>query len=476
VDEAQLERQLADIFFVESGEMLSEASLALLRAEEAGNPQEAIHQVFRAIHSIKGGAQSLGFEQLSEVAHRMEDFLVPLRHESCTIDGQAVSLILEAMDVIEMQLSAYQAGELPADCGQLLTMLNEVKVPTKGAGVTVMENATSSQEIASTAHGSRLLYLSFTVDPAAPMPGVTAVILLEQLRQAGRLLYSHPNIDSLGMAVAGECYKQTALFQTDMCNTDVKQAAYNVSDIRDIKVVEIDNGIFSNEDKPTKEEIVYFNTLVSKMQEMLCCKHRDKASLNKIVRQIVDWGGDSSGAAGWFPGGLSAWQRMTSLLSDTVTLTEEIKFSCEITSVTARTLQVLWEMVYHALCNYTYFYSLPVSDILDGNGLHVIEQFETSAVDVQVVSIDLSQLMTLEGTHLRQLADFRDKLAEKGWALWFISEGNYTRRHLNVLEASENFFGALDLYSSSYNAVIPSKKIGIVGEDGHVSKIQGVNC
>ena len=475
MDEALLERQLADIFFVESGEMLSEASLALLRAEEAENPQEAINQVFRAIHSIKGGAQSLGFEQLSEVAHSMEDFLVPLRN-GCAIGGQVVSLILEAMDVIEMQLSAFQAGEPPADCAELLALLAGYKEPTEGAGVTVMENTTSSQEIASTAHGARLLYLSFTVDPAAPMPVVTAVILLEQLRQAGRLLYSHPDIDSLGMAVVGECYKQTAIFQTDMCNADMEQVAYNVGDICDLKVAEIDNGIFPNADKPAKAEIAYFNTLVGNMQEMLCCKHRDKASLNKIARQIVNWGGDSCGAAGWFPGGFSAWQRMTSLLTDTVALTEDSKFSCEMTSVTAKTLQVLWETVYHVLCNHTYFYSLPVNDILDGNGLRVIEQFKASAVDLQVVNIDLSKLMTLEGEHLRTLADFRDNLIKNGWILWLISEGNYTRRHLNVLEISEELVGDLELYSSSYSAVVASNKIGRVGEDRHVSKIQGANC
>ena len=75
MDEGQLERQLADIFFVESKEMLGAAALALLRGEESNNLQEVIHQVFRAIHSVKGGAQSLGFEQLAEVAHYMEDFL-----------------------------------------------------------------------------------------------------------------------------------------------------------------------------------------------------------------------------------------------------------------------------------------------------------------------------------------------------------------------------------------------------------------
>lgn len=471
MDEENLDRQLADIFFFESGEMLSEASLALLRAEEAGNPQEAIHQVFRAIHSIKGGAQSLGFEQLSEVAHRMEDFLVPLRHGNCTVDGQSVSLILEAMDVIEIQLSADQAGELPVDCALLLGRLVEGTVSVEDARATSQDNYISSQEITPTSNGSRLLYLSFTVDQSALMPGITALILLEQLRQSGRLLYSQPHIDNLSLAIPGEYFKQTAIIQTDMCNADVKQEAYKVSDIREIKVAEIDNGIFSNADKPAKGEIACFNSLVGHMGKMLCCKNRDKAYVSKIVKEIVDWGVDSRGAAGWFPGGLPAWQRMTSLLSDMVTLTDAPQSHGGTKSVADRTLQVLWETVYNALSNHTYFYSLSVRDILDGKGRHVIQQFEASGVDVQVVTIDLSQLMTLEGEHLRMLADFRDQLAKKGWVLWLISEGQYTRRHLNVLEISENLVGTLEFYPSMYSAVIALQENGMIGEDEHVSKI-----
>lgn len=469
MDETQLDRQLADIFFVESGEMLSEASFSLLKAEETGNSQESINQVFRAIHSIKGGSQSLGFEQLSEVAHRMENFLVPLRQVNCTIDEQAVSLILEAMDVIEMQLNAYQAGRLPADCSKLLVKLDKVTTLAKSAEIISVETVKDNQEIVLNC-GSRLFYLSFTVDTTAPMPGVTAAILLEQLRHSGRLLYCHPKIDDLGMAVAGKYFNQTAIFQTDMCNADIKQAAYNVMDIQNIKVANIDNDIFLNTDMPAKEEIDRFNILVGEMQNVLCCKQKDKAYLDKLVKQIVDWGRDSFGAAGWFPGGLSAWQRITSLLSDGAALTENIEFSGKTTSAMTRTLQVVWESVYNALCNHTYFYSLPIHNILDGNEQHVIEQLENSGVDIQVVNIDLSHLVTLEGSYLRTLVDFRKKLTKKGWTVGIISEGHYTRRHLNVLEASAELAGTLALYSSSYHAAIALVKIGLAGVNEHVSQ------
>ena len=451
MDEVQLERQLADIFFIESGEMLSEAALSLLRGEEINNLQDVIHQVFRAIHSIKGGAQSLGFEQLSEVAHYMEDFLVPLQRGTYTIDRQTVSLLLEAMDGIEMQLNACQAGEPPIDCSELLKKLAEVTVVTEECAET---------RVAPTTFGCRLLYLSFTVAPTASMPGITAFIFLEQLRKTGRLLYSQPDIDDLSMAVSGEYLTQTAVIQTDLSNDDVEEVAYGVSDIYDIKIGEINNKVFLKVDKPTKEEITAFNSLVGKMRDMLCCKNRDEAYLDKLAREIIDWGEDSRGAAVWFPGGLPVWRRMTSLLSDTVAALNVAQSNCE--GIGHRALQLLWEMVYNALCNHTYFYSVPIGDILAGDGLSVIQQLEASGVDVQIVTIDLSLLKTLEGEHLKALADFRDELGKQGWILWLISEGEHTRRHLNVLEISEQLIGALGFYSNSYSAVLDTEKNEIV--------------
>jgi len=470
VDDTQLNRQLADIFFIESGEMLSEASLALLRAEEAGNPQEVIHQVFRAIHSIKGGAQSLGFEQLSEVAHRMEDFLEPLRQGNCTIDEQTVSLILEAMDLIEIQLGADQAGEQPVDSSLLLGKLAEFTVPVESGGTASREETTISQKIAPMTNGSRLLYLSFTVDPSAPMPGITAFIFLEQLRKSGRLLYSQPDADHPGLAAPGEVFKQTAIIQTEMSNADVKQQAFSVGDIRELKVAEINHSIFLNADKPAKGEIVYLNFLTGEMWKMLSCENRDQAGIKGIIRRIVDWGAQSRGVVDWFPGGLPAWRQMTSVFSDTVGLIDKSKSSCEDQSVVVRMLEIVWESIYNAVCNQTYFYSVPVGDILAGNRLSVIRQLETNGVDVQVVTVDLSEWMTLEGEHLKALADFRDGLAKNGWLLWLISEGQYTRRHLNVLEVAERLVGALEFYPSVCQAALVSKKFRMLGENRHVSE------
>lgn len=470
MDEAQLERQLTDIFFVESGEMLNEASLALLKAEDSGNSGEAINQVFRAVHSIKGGAQSLGFTQLAEVAHLLENFLVPLRQGDCDIDDQAVSLMLEAMDLIEGQLQAYQTGQALPDCNLLFASLSKITARAVGAvGADSLDcNKVSQEEASSSEEGSRLLYLSFCVAESATMPGITAFIYIERLQQLGRLLYSWPDIDSPGMTSSGECFKQTAIIQTKMSQDTVKQEAYSVGDIYDIKVTEISDDILANTTKSTIEEITYFNYLVANLQQQCGSNARNLAYLNKLARQIAAWGTTSRGAVSWFPGGLSAWQRMTDLLVETLALADGGKLNKRTDTIASQTLRLLWEAVYNALCNYSYFYSFSASELFNGDWHSVIDQLEARAINIQLVSINLSNWRVLEAKDLRILVDIKDKLAQKGWDLCLISEGENTRRHLNVLEIAGTFIGGLSFYPSIYSAVIASKSCN-EEINGHVS-------
>jgi len=450
MDEMQLNQQLSAIFFIESAEMLSESSFALLKAEAAGDPSVAIHQVFRAIHSIKGGSQSLGFEGLADVSHRMEDFMVPFQHGEYAIDGQIVSLILESMDVIEGQLKSYQSGQAPDQCTHFLDKLAEVTLSI-GHKSDVLHNSMIVNAQEETNNKSQpLLYISFIVDQAAAMPGITAFMLLDRLRSSGRLLYSQPDIDGSSIVKAGEPLMQVAIIETDMSHHAVKQEAYAIGDIRDLKIADINSRSFLFATLPTKQEIGDFNDVVATICKELCNKKSNKGILKTLLLQLATWGETSRGTVGWFPGGLGGWNRLHSLLAETLlsaTLTSKTHLAHNI-------LRVLWETVYHALCNQTYFYRVPASEIFAGQELQIISQLEQRAVDLQMMIIDLSSWEVLELDHLTTLMHIRNKMMENGCELRFVSEGKYTRRHVRVLEISQSLVGHLDFHSSAYSAVI----------------------
>lgn len=87
-------------FFVECEELLEslQDGLQIMDDEEADN--ETINVVFRAIHSIKGGAGAFGLEDLVRFAHQFESVLDGVRSGTITADRDAISVFFQASDIL----------------------------------------------------------------------------------------------------------------------------------------------------------------------------------------------------------------------------------------------------------------------------------------------------------------------------------------------------------------------------------------
>lgn len=108
--------QFHTVFFDEAAEHLAAMESKLLELD-LGNPDlEDLNAIFRSAHSIKGGAGTFGFSDMTEITHVAETLLDHLRHGELAPTRDMVDALLAAKDVIQAQLQAHQAGSpLPAD-------------------------------------------------------------------------------------------------------------------------------------------------------------------------------------------------------------------------------------------------------------------------------------------------------------------------------------------------------------------------
>jgi two-component system, chemotaxis family, sensor kinase CheA len=122
--------QFYQIFFEEAAEHLSEMEKLLLSLDVANPGMDDLNAIFRAAHSIKGGAGTFGFTDMTEVTHVLETLLDKLRKQEMTLTDEMVTAFLEAGDVISTQLAAHRGegdvnpDEVAAVCKKLerLTM------------------------------------------------------------------------------------------------------------------------------------------------------------------------------------------------------------------------------------------------------------------------------------------------------------------------------------------------------------------
>ena len=108
-------------FFEESYEGLDAMEAALLRLTPASADAEAINGIFRAAHSIKGGAATFGFKDVAELTHQMETLLDKLRRHELAPTAAMVDVLLQSGDALRAQLARHQgAGGDELDTTELL--------------------------------------------------------------------------------------------------------------------------------------------------------------------------------------------------------------------------------------------------------------------------------------------------------------------------------------------------------------------
>ncbi len=100
-------------FVAESREHLGSIEPDLLRMEEEGDKasSETINRVFRAIHSIKGGAGFFAFERLKTLSHAMESVLMQVRDRKLSVTGEVMDVVFAALDRLKAMLDDIQESE-----------------------------------------------------------------------------------------------------------------------------------------------------------------------------------------------------------------------------------------------------------------------------------------------------------------------------------------------------------------------------
>jgi len=141
--------QFYQVFFEEAGENLASMENLLLAINVEEPEEEDLHAIFRAAHSIKGGAATFGFQDVAELTHELETLLDKVRKHELAVSTEMVDTLLEAGDVLKSQLGRHQDGD-SGGVGDISPLLSTVRrlagegtdhgvAKNQGAGVLEME-------------------------------------------------------------------------------------------------------------------------------------------------------------------------------------------------------------------------------------------------------------------------------------------------------------------------------------------------
>ena len=102
--------QFYQVFFDEAYELLAEKEKLLLALDVSTPDSEDLNAIFRAAHSIKGGAATFGFTDITDVTHMLESLLDRIRKGEMALTPEHVDTFLISKDVLTMLMEGHQHG------------------------------------------------------------------------------------------------------------------------------------------------------------------------------------------------------------------------------------------------------------------------------------------------------------------------------------------------------------------------------
>ena len=202
----------AQTFLQEAADLLDGIEETVL-AMDPGNGQDtgdAVNQLFRAFHTIKGSGAMFGFDPIAAFTHHVETVLDQVRDGRLPLSESLIKLILSSKDHIASLLEAARRGDsVPADAGaSLIAELNGLSSRSAPASeVTAVASRESGNGQPAAVAAMQTYRIRFRPNPALMASGGSPLALLEELRGLG----------DCAVAANADAIPALEQFQSDQC-------------------------------------------------------------------------------------------------------------------------------------------------------------------------------------------------------------------------------------------------------------------
>lgn len=225
--------QYAELFRSETREHLGTLNQLLLEWERAPDSAEPVAGIFRAVHTIKGMAATMGYAKVADLAHRAENLLDLFRRAPRPVPPHVLELLFEAADGIEQLVEEAVVGrEHRVDVTTLLDGLDEAT--REHAPADERRGPRRISFVAAPAAAGRKV--DVVVRPDTPLKGARAVLALERARALGAV----HGVEPAPAAMESEEFDGRFAFriETQAAPGEIEAAVRGAGDIADVTVHE----------------------------------------------------------------------------------------------------------------------------------------------------------------------------------------------------------------------------------------------
>ena len=249
------EHRLLRAYLEETEELLEKLNHCLLELEKDSANLELVHEIFRLTHSLKSESALIGFANLSELAHRLEDVFERLRSGALLLGRELLDTILGASDLIQEMVTRIARGQGDAEVDtrtiaaelSRLAGISGARTPaasrrpaaTEGVAGLRLSNTEAQRAREALERGELLYSLSFRTAGEPLMRYPRAYLVFSNLERVANVLKSIPNLDLQPEEGEDGYAEVNILFSSDLPEAELAKT-YRVEDIEEARLVRLE--------------------------------------------------------------------------------------------------------------------------------------------------------------------------------------------------------------------------------------------
>lgn len=273
--------QYLEIFIDETSEHLQDLSQHLMVLEEEPENADTINEIFRAAHSLKGMAGTMGYKRMQHLTHIMENVFSEIRNGKMTVTSELVDILFDCLDALQAYLDNIQqtADEGTDDNEPIIARLNaflesgneaaggekskteqkkDNKKKTKALSpkfdefeIDAMKEAFDKQ--------MQVYKIDVLIDENCILKAARAFLVFKALEELGEVIKSNPSAQDIEDEKFE--FEFCVIFVTQEELEKVQAAVENVSEIKNVDIIQIKeipqnevSTVSAKQEKTVKEE------------------------------------------------------------------------------------------------------------------------------------------------------------------------------------------------------------------------------
>lgn len=241
-----------ELFFDESDEYLERLNDCLLTLEKNPEEDSVLDEIFRAAHTLKGMAATMGYDTMTELTHKMENVFELFRNGEVDVTSDIVSLIFKCLDKLseiieDLRVEDYKEYDISDILGQLEqvsalpTPLGDSQIEVTDSDLVVIRNAQDQ--------GYHSYKIGVRISKDSMLKGARAFLVVNKLEQEGEIIDTLPHSEELEEGNFDDTFE--LIYISKLEENKVRKIVENNAEIEEVLIEKI-----KLEDRTHKEEIL----------------------------------------------------------------------------------------------------------------------------------------------------------------------------------------------------------------------------